>query len=316
MKRVLKGVGIALLVILLALVVVNWNSWDDGVLYLQDMAAYTDVSPRPLNENGRFGFCNQLVMLRNAQRAEFIENYLNARGIAVERLPIYPATNERQSDNLLVTFGETGPYTIYSAHYDKRFDEPDYQGASDNTASVCMLLVTAEELSKTPPSKPIAILFIGEEEVGILGAKAFYEYATANNFQVAQVLNFDSMGRAGLAARAAGVSSGFVFTIPLVGDYVYDGRSLYPAAPYRQPDANLITRLQRLVPFAVFDRMVANSDGTYLYERGWNAINFTSDDIYYLDVTWHLPGDRLELVDESNFDRAVDLMLAFAREAN
>jgi len=31
------------------------------------------------------------------------------------------------------TFTSTGPYTIYCAHYDKYYDDVNYQGASDNT---------------------------------------------------------------------------------------------------------------------------------------------------------------------------------------
>ena len=310
MKRALKGFGIVVLIALIFFIALDWNSWDDGILYLQDMLAYSETPARALNENGRFGFCKQFVTLRNAQRAQFIENYLDARGIQVRRLPIY----DTKSDNIFVPFSERGPFTIYSAHYDKFFDEPDYQGASDNSAAVCMLLVAAEELNKQQPTKPIAFLFTGEEERGIVGARAFYEYATQNNLQVAEILNFDSMGRAGIAARAAGERSGFVFTIPLLGEYVYDGREIAPASPYRQPDAKILERVRNIVPLAHFDRMVANSDGTYWQSRGWNAVNFTSDDIFYLDETWHTYRDRVELLDESNFDRAVELMIGYATQ--
>jgi hypothetical protein len=281
-------------------------------LYLQDMFAYSETPAQPLRQDGRFGFCHQFVTLRNAQRAQFIENYLDARGIAFQRLPI----DETNFDNIFVPFAEQGPYTLYTAHYDKFFNEPDYHGASDNSAAVCMLLVAAEELNKQHPNKPVAILFTGEEEHGLVGAKAFFKYATQNNLQIAEVLNFDSMGRAGIAARAAGAKSGFVFTIPLLGEYVYDGREFAPASSYRQPDAALLGRLNRIVPIAHFDRMVANSDGTYWQTQGWNAINFSSDDIYYLDETWHTYGDRVELLEETNFERAVDLMLGYARQEN
>ncbi len=310
MKRVLKWLGIGVLAAFLIIVIANWNSWDDGILYLQDMVAYRETPAEPLNENGRFGFCKQFVTLRNAQRAQFIENYLDARGIKIQRLPIY----DTKFDNLFVPFDERGPYTIFSAHYDKLIDAPDYQGASDNSAAVCMLLVAAEDLNNQRPAKAIAFLFTGEEERGIVGARAFYEYATQNNLQIAQVLNFDSMGRAGIAARAAGERSGFVFTIPLMGEYVYDGRELAPASPYRQPDAKILERVGRIVPLANFDRMVANSDGTYWQSRGWNAVNFTSDDIFYLDETWHTYRDRVELLDENNFERAVELMIGYATQ--
>lgn len=296
--------------VLVVFVHANWNSWDDGIAYLQEMVRYTPAPARALDPKGRFGFCEQFVSLRNAQRAQFIENFLDARGIAYQRLPIF----DTKFHNIFVPFTGQGPYTLYSAHYDKVFDDPDYQGASDNSAAVCMLLVAAEDLSKTPPEKPTAILFTGEEEIGLVGAKAFYEYATQNNLQVANVLNFDSMGRAGLAARASGDRSGFVFTIPLLGEYVYDGRQLAPATPYRQPDAKLLAQLRQIVPITHLDRMVAKSDGTYFQDRGWNAVNFTSDDIFYLDETWHTYQDRVELLDETNFERALELMLDYARQ--
>jgi hypothetical protein len=314
MKRVLLWAGIIVLGILLLVLVVNLPSLDDGLLYVQDMLAYQETPARSLDENGRFGFCYQFVTLRNAQRAQFIENYLDARGISYELLPIgSPSSTGTTFNNIWVPMGDDGPYTIYSAHYDKYYDEPDYQGASDNSAAVCMLLVAAEELSNNPPTKPIAFLFTGEEERGLLGAKSFYEYAAQNNLPIAEILNFDSMGRSGISVRASGSRSGYVFTIPLLGEYVYDGREFAPSSLYRQPDSDLLKRLQAIVPITHYDRMVANSDGTFWQEQGWNALNLSSDDIYYLDETWHRYNDRVELLDENNFDLAVDLMVGYAK---
>jgi hypothetical protein len=75
MKRLLSWIGIVILVAVLVLVAFNWNSLDDGVLYLQDMLAYTETPAQPLAQDGRFGFCHQFVSLRNAQRAQFIERF-------------------------------------------------------------------------------------------------------------------------------------------------------------------------------------------------------------------------------------------------
>ncbi len=313
MKRVAGIAGVVVLGILLLVIAVNLPSLDDGVLYLQDMAAYRETPPQRLDEGGRFGFCHQFVTLRNAQRAQFIQNFLDARGIQYELLPIESSGTMRTSfSNIWVPMGEGGPRTIYSAHYDKVFDEPDYQGASDNSAAVCMLLVAADELRKNRPAKPIAFLFTGEEERGLVGAMAFYDYATQNGLEVGEILNFDSMGRGGISARASGERSGYAFTIPLLGEYVYDGREFAPASAYRQPDAGLLARIQAIVPVMHFDRMVAKSDGTYWQDRGWNAINLSSDDIYYLDQTWHTYRDRVELLDEGNFEQAVELMVGYA----
>ncbi len=310
MKRVLAGLGIFALLCAGLFALVNVNSLDDGMRYLQNVANYVPSPTQPLDARGKFGFCEQFMALRNAQRAQFIANYLDARGIAYQRLPI----GETGFDNFFVPFAAQGPYTIFSAHYDKFFDDPEYQGASDNSAAVCMLLVAAAELQAQHPARPVAILFTGEEEIGLVGAKAFYKYATQNNVRVAGVVNFDNIGRAGLVARASGERSGFVFAIPLLGEFVYDGRALNAASAYRQPDAQLMARLRRVQPITVFDRMVAKSDGTFFQDSGWNAVNVTSDDIYYLEQTWHTYGDRSELLAQDNLERALDLVVNYARQ--
>lgn len=307
------GAGLAVVAALvLGLVVVNWNSLDDGLRYVGDLATYRPTPAVPLDASGKFGFCNQFVTLRNAQRAQFIENFLDARDIPFERVPIYNSG----FDDILVRFGDAGPYTIFSAHYDKRYDAPDYQGASDNSTAVCMLLVAAAELAQQSPAQPTAILFTGEEEVGLVGAKAFYDYASANQLAVAEAINLDNIGRGGLASRASGERSGYAFTIPFLGEYIYDGRTVEPAQPYQQPDNALLERLAAVAPLTRYDRMIAKSDGTLWQERGWNAVNLSSDNVYYLDVTWHTYGDRVELLDQTSLERALELVLGYARRAD
>lgn len=310
MKRFLVGVGIFVVACTGLFAAANFNSLDDGIRYLRAMRDYTTAPLQSLDEHGKFGFCRQFVTLRNAQRAQFIANFLDARGIEYQRLPI----GNLGFDNFFVPFAAQGPFTIFSAHYDKVFDDPEYQGASDNSAAVCMLLVAANELHKQNSGHPAAILFTGQEEVGLLGAKAFYDYAAQNNLGVADVVNFDNIGRGGLAVRSSGERSGYVFAIPLLGEFVYDGRQLTNASSYRQPDAELVRRLQRWVPLTVFDRMVAKSDGMLFQDNGWNATTITSDDIYYLEQTWHTYGDRVELLAQDNLELALDLVEQYARE--
>lgn len=310
MKRVLAGFGIFVAACAVLFAGANLNSLDDGIRYLRSMTDYMTTPSQPLDERGKFGFCPQFVTLRNAQRAQFIANFLDARGIEYQRLPI----GNSGFDNFFVPFAAQGPYTIFSAHYDKVFDDPEYQGASDNSAAVCMLLVAADELHKQNSGRSAAILFTGQEEVGLLGARAFYDYAAQNNMGVADVVNFDNIGRGGLAVRASGERSGFVFAIPLLGEFVFDGRQLTNASSYRQPDAELVRRLQRWAPLTVFDRMVAKSDGTYFQDNGWNATTISADDIYYLEQTWHTYGDRVELLAQDNMEHALDLVEQYARQ--
>jgi len=311
----MKWLGAVLAVVglvLLALVVFNWNSLDDGLRYVRDMVAYKPPPAVALDPAGKFGFCEQFVTLRNAQRAQFIENYLDARDIPFKRVPI----QDTGFNDILVRYGDAGPYTVFSAHYDKRYDDPEYQGASDNSAAVCMLLVAAAELAQSSPARPTAILFTGEEERGLLGANAFYDYAMANSLPVAEVVNLDNIGRDGLASRASGERSGYAFTIPVLGEFIYDGRTVEPSQPYQQPDSALLDRLSAVVPLARYDRMIAKSDGTAWLNKGWNAVNLSSDNVYYLDITWHTYGDRTELLDQANLERALALVLGYARQPN
>lgn len=309
-KRLLVLIAIVILVIIGSLALLNVRGLDDGLLYLQDMVTYSSPPAKPLDPNGRFGFCEQFVTLRNAQRAAFMENYLQARQIAYETLPIF----DSNFNNILVRLGSPGALTIFSAHYDKKYDEPDYHGASDNSAAVCMLLVAADTLNRQPPLRPVAVLFTGEEERGLIGARAFYDDARVNNLQVQAVYNFDNIGRDGLAVRASGRRSGYAFTLPLLGELIYDGRQVYPAEPYTAGDVELVQSLQRYAPVTNYDHMIAQSDGTYWAEQGWRAVNLSSDNIYYLDITWHTFRDRVELLDQSNFEQALDLVLALAHE--
>lgn len=311
MNRIMKWGGVFVLAVVVVLILFNWNGLDDGLLYLRALVMYSPTPAQPLDPNGPFGFCAQYVTLRNAQREQFIENYLTARGIAYQLLPIY----NTKFNNILVPMGSIGEYTIFSAHYDKVYDDPDYQGASDNSAADCMLMVAADELNKHQPSKPIAILFTGEEEIGLVGARAFYEYAMQKQFKVAAVVNFDNIGRGGIAARASGQRSGYAFTIPLLGEFIYDGRTLAPALPYRQPDPTLLDRLARVEPITRYDRMIALGDGTFWQNQGWNAVNLAGDDIYFLDVTWHTYADRVELLDQGSLERALNLVTGLAVQA-
>ncbi len=310
MKYILGALGFAALAYLGLLALANFDALDDGARYLHAAATYAVAPAQPLDARGAFGFCAQFAELDNAARARFIADFLDARGIAYQRLPI----DGSGFDNFFVPFAAAGPFTIFSAHYDKFFDDAAYQGASDNAAAVCMLLVAADELRKIKPARPTALLFTGQEESGLGGATAFYEYATQNNTRVAEVINFDSLGRGGLAARASSERSGLVFTLPLVGEFVYDGRQALKASPYNQPDAALIARLRRVEPITVFDRMTANSDGTFFQANGWNAVNISSDDMYYLERTWHTYADRIELLSQDNLERALKLVIQYARQ--
>lgn len=305
-KRALSAVFFAVLFLVVLLAVPNLASLHDGLLFLRDMLSYRPDDVRHIDPNGPFGMCGALVQLRNAERAAYIRDYLTARGIPFEQIA---ASN---SPNILVRFPPAGLYTIFSAHYDKLIDTPEYQGASDNSAAVCALLAAADTLSKRTLARPIALLWTAEEEQGLVGARAFVAHAQRIRLQVAHVVNLDSIGRGGLAARASGERSGLVFLLPAFGEWVYDGHNLRASAPYRLPDPALLARLGRLAPITVLDRMVAYSDGSRFEGAGWPTVTLTGDNIYFIEETWHSLRDRIELLDERNLELAYNLLLDYA----
>jgi len=89
---------------------------------------------------------------------------------------------------------ETGPAVLLMAHYDS---VPMAPGAGDDGAAVAALLEIARILANDPPYRnPIMFAFTDAEEVGLLGAEAFFkEHAWAK--EVGVVLNVEGSGSDG-----------------------------------------------------------------------------------------------------------------------
>lgn len=305
------------LVAVAALIIVpNARALYEGIFfYLRDVFTYNPSAVKPISRDGRYASLYDLIRFRNAERLLYLEHQLNLPNVVVTQVPI------PNSDfiSLFVTFKDaTGPFTIYSAHYDKLFDDPDYQGASDNTAAVSTLLASVKELSRSfdsaqdGDSNNRAFLFTGEEEKGLRGSTAFVDYARANNITIREVVNFDNLGRGKLAIRPSAPIPGFIFTIPFYGDIAYDGREFRLSPSYPLANARLTQSLLRAQPdIVVYERFTALSDSNVFQVNGIDTVAISGDDMYYLEQTWHTYADRIELLDERNLDRAFDLIMNY-----
>jgi Zn-dependent M28 family amino/carboxypeptidase len=320
------------LLLLAALIFPNARSLYEGIFfYLRDVIAYNPSAVQPINRTGRYASLYDLIRMRNSERHDYLLAHVNLPTALVTQIPI----SNSQLPNIFVRFSAQGPYTIYSAHYDKLHDDPEYQGASDNTAAVSVLLASVVELAARGDGGSRAFLFTGEEETGLRGAKSFYEYARANNIAIREIVNFDNLGRGRLAIRPSADIPGFVFTIPLVGDYVYDGRTLSPigdhwfgletttgasvrrdlrrSAPYPPANARLTQALLRAQSdIVVYERFTAVSDSNVFQANGIDTVAISGDDMYYLEQTWHTYADRVELLDERNLESAYELIVRYA----
>ena len=293
------------LLLLAALILPNARALYEGVfLYLRDVVTYDPYAVTPVSRDGRYASMYDLVRLRNAERRAYILQ--RASRLSVFEIPL----PNSQLTNIFVCSDSRGPYTIFSAHYDKLYDNADYQGASDNTAAVSVLLAAMDELARRGDTDNRAFLFTGEEETGLRGAQAFVEYARANNIPIRAIVNFDNIGRGKLAIRPLAERYGFVFTLPLFGDFVYDGRALNASPAYPLANARLTQQLVCAQPeIVVYEHFTALSDSNVFQAHGIDTVSISSDNMYYLEMTSHTNGDRVELLDEDHLNLAFDLIM-------
>ncbi len=287
----------------------NWRSLIEGVRYLKHMRTWQPEAVQPLRPDGPFGICHELVALTNAERYERLASWLRESGLEPEFFPV----PDEPLPNVLVRFDRGGPYTVFAAHYDKSRETPTYQGASDNTAAVSVLLTVARHLSQNPPRRSIALLFTAAEERGMLGAKSFVADLGQQPWTVDGVVNIDMLGRGAIATRPS-APSGIYFWLPLLGTFVFDGRKLRRGRSYPLPDRGLIARLEQTTGLRLvrYDRFTAYSDSVLFQEAGLPTVSLSSDDMYYLDRVWDRDADRVELLDEHHLLLAQRLILDYA----
>ena len=287
----------------------NWRSLSDGLAYLGDLVQYHPTPGVPVAPRGRYAALYDLVQLDNAGREVYLEQWLGQHGLTPHRLPI---PDSRQG-NWLLRLGPDGPATLFVAHWDKVSERPTYQGASDNTSGVVVLLAAAATLARQPVTHPLAFLWTGEEERGSLGARSFVAWARDTGFAVREVYNFDMLGRGRLVARPVSARPGFVFTLPLRGLVVYDGRTLRPTEAHAPVEEAVARRLRAAQPdLRVARMMTALGDTNVFNAADWPGAMLSAANLHYLNLVWHNDGDRVDLLDERNLDLAYHLILTLA----
>ncbi len=291
------------------LIATNRRSLAEGLRYLGQLQRWRPDDRVRVRQDGPFWICYPLVDGVNTERLRLIRERIATHGARAEELPVPGET----LPNLLVRLGPPGPLTLFVAHYDKSRETSSYQGACDNTAAIAVLLAALPELLATPPTRPIGLLFSAAEERGWLGARAFLDHAHAAGPVIEAVVNLDMLGRDRLAIRPSTLP-GFLFRLPLLGQFVYDGRRIRRGRAYRQPDPRLIERLAALAgdDLVVYHCFTASSDSNVFEAAGIPTVSISSADMAYLDRVWERDSDRIELLDERNLEMARRLVVGVA----
>jgi len=240
MRRTLLSALAATALLLAVVVVGNLRSLWEGAQYLRQWRAWNPGAVQRIDPNGPYGICYELAAQDNVGRYRTIVLHLERAGHAP--IPI-PLAEDTLPPNLLVSLRGEGPYSLFTAHYDKSRETAGYEGASDNAAAVCALMAALDELASARPTRSVAVLFTSAEERGALGAKAFLAWRQREGMDIGEVIVLDMIGRDLLAVRPA-ADPGFRFWLPLLGPMTYDGRRLHPSDRYNPVDPELRRRLR------------------------------------------------------------------------
>jgi len=303
-KRVLLFLG---LIILAVCVLSNLHSLSEGIVYyLLPALTYNSTPTQPVSRTGRFASLYDLVQLSNVERRDYVVRHLDALNLSVTQIPI---PNSPTTD-IFARFNATGPYTIFCAHYDKYHNDANFQGASDNTSGVSVLLAAAQTLASRGETGNYAFLFTGEEETGLRGASAFVDYARANHLRIREIIDFDSLGRDALAIRPSADQPGFFFALPFGVNMAFDGSAFHRGHAYPLANARLTESLLRVQPdLVVLQRFTALSDSNVFQAAGIDTVAISSSNMYYLQLAWDTYADRVEWLDERNLEKAYELVL-------
>ena len=295
------------LIILAVFVLSNLHSLSEGIVYYVIPAVtYSPTLGQLVSRTGRFASVYDLVQLRNIDRRDHIVKHLDSPNISVTQIPI----PDSETTDMFARFNSTGPYTIFCAHYDKYHDDANFQGASDNTSGVSVLLAAAQALASRGNAGDFAFLFTGEEETGLRGAAAFVDYARANHILIRDIVDFDSLGRDALAIRPSADQPGFFFALPFGVDIAFDGSAFQRGRAYPLANARLTQSLLRAQPdLVVLQRFTALSDSNVFQANGIDTVAISSSNMYYLQLTWDTYADRVELLDERNLEKAYELIM-------
>jgi len=138
----------------------------------------------------------RLVQPTNAARFEALQKLVAERGLKAEvhEFPGSPQSGGVPGRNLVITIGDGPKDIVLGAHFDaeKLQDGQLVEGVVDNGASVVALVRAAEALSARTNRHRIVVVFFDQEELGLLGSKAWLK--SVDTKRIAAALNFDVVG--------------------------------------------------------------------------------------------------------------------------
>ncbi|KAK0350990.1 hypothetical protein LTR94_026787, partial [Friedmanniomyces endolithicus] len=181
-----------------------------------------EATPQPGDRADIAAGAAQFIKPTNAERTEVLVGFLTRLGFTPD-IQVFQGGNARtgpmEGANVVVTAGEGDKDIVVTAHYDavKLRDGTLSQGIVDNVGSVMALMEAAKILDMALEGQPVAhrfvFVFTDQEELGLLGAKAFLE--AHGKERIAAVINADvaAYGETVMYGENNGEQSGFVLEV-------------------------------------------------------------------------------------------------------
>lgn len=161
----------------------------------------------------------QFIKPTNAERTQVLVGFLTTLGLTPE-IQVFQGGNRTtgpmEGANVVVTVGQGDKDIVLTAHYDavKLRDGTLSQGIVDNVGSVMAMMEAAKTLDMALEGQPVGhrfvFVFTDQEELGLLGAKAFIEKHGKD--RIAAVINADvaAYGQTIMYGQNNGDQSAFV----------------------------------------------------------------------------------------------------------
>ncbi|MBX7249940.1 MAG: Zn-dependent exopeptidase M28 [Caulobacteraceae bacterium] len=160
----------------------------------------------------------RMVQPDNARRLEALKAMLKEKGIAftVADFPGSPDSQGVPGHNVVVTIGDGPRDLVLGAHYDAVIQENGkaVDGVVDNGASVVALVQAIEALQGYGPRHRVVVVFFDQEELGLLGSKAWLAQVDRSRIDAAVIFDVDAYGDSviygGMKSDTRGVVRGVV----------------------------------------------------------------------------------------------------------
>ncbi len=283
---------------------INWHPFTESLGYLYEGLTYSPRSEHPVDPQGQFGLIHDLVKMSSVERMDYIAHFLAAEEVPFEPIPVADG-----QANLFVPGDISGGFTVLTAHYDKSSEDPDYQGALDNTASVAVLLRLISDMKTRLPATNVAFLFTALEEKGLLGARVFLRFAQEHNYEVNGVVCLDYVGRDGLALLTPSTHVGLKFRIPFWKEMLFDGQRVRSCPAYWPIDVSLID--PRKHGIELHRAALSRTDATAFIESGIPSVHLCSSDMWHCHHVWHTFDDTVEKLDENSLMRCLSVLKTY-----